>query len=118
MRDYIAGREPLDYSDLIKIHFNDYVTPSVENITDVLAAQVSAGIKSQKHAIKELNDGYEDEDAENELLDIMAEQGRPVLGGQPSVEDDMENNTPKNVNLENSDSLEKANLENSDSIKG
>lgn len=117
MRDYIAGREPLDYSDLIKIHFNDYVTPSVENITDVLAAQVNAGIKSQKHAIKELNDGYEDADAENELLDIMAEQGRPVLDGQLSAED-MENNTPKNVNLENSDSLEKANLENSDSIKG
>lgn len=117
MKDYIAGREILDYSDLIKIHFNDYVTPSVENITDVLAAQVSAGIKSQKHAIKELNDGYEDEDAENELLDIMAEQGRPVLGGQPTAED-MENNAPKNVNLENSDSSKKANLENSDSIKG
>ena len=47
----------------------------------------------------------------------MAEQGRPVLGGQPTAED-MENNTPKNVNLENSNSSEKANLENSDSIKG
>ena len=115
MRDYIADREILDYSDLIKIHFNDYVTPSVENITDVLATQVSAGLKSQKHAIKDLNDDYSDEDAERELLDIMAEHGAPVLDGDQTALD-MENNTPKNVNLENSDSLQKANSENSDSI--
>lgn len=114
MRDYIAGRSILDYSDLIKIHFNDYVTPTVENITDVLARQVQAGIKSQKHAIKDLNDGYEDEDAENELVDIMAEKGQPVLDGDQTALD-MENNTPKNVKLENSDSLQKANSENSDS---
>lgn len=114
--DYIEGKEILDYSELIKIHFDDYITPSVENITDVLARQVQAGIKSQKHAIKDLNAEYDDHDAEGEIIDILTEKGQPVLqGGGPDTGVDMENSTPKNANLENSDSLEKANLENSNS---
>lgn len=104
MRDYINGKEILDYSSLIKIHFNNYVTPTVENITEVLANQVASGLKSRRHAIKELNDGYTDEDSEKEFLDIMTEQGKPVLQGEDVPVQDMENNTPKNVNLENSDS--------------
>lgn len=116
MCDYIEGKEILDYSELIKIHFDDYITPSVENITDVLARQVQAGIKSQKHAIKDLNAEYDDHDAEGEIIDILTEKGQPVLqGGGPDTGVDMENSTPKNANLENSDSLEKANLENSNS---
>ena len=64
-----------------------------------------AGLKSQKHAIKDLNDEYTDEDAHNELLDIMSERGQPVLqGGETDSGMNMENNTPKNVNLENSNS--------------
>lgn len=31
--DYIEGKEVLDYSPLIKIHFDDYISPSAENIT-------------------------------------------------------------------------------------
>ena len=106
MLDYIDGTEIFDYSSLIKISFDDYISPSIENVTEVLANQVMAGLKSQKHAIKDLNDDYTDEDADNELLDIMSERGQPVLqGGEPSADMNMENNTPKNVNLENSNSL-------------
>lgn len=81
MLDYIDGTEIFDYEKLIKIHFDDYISPSVENVTEVLVNQVMAGIKSQKRAIKELNDDYTDEDADKELLDIMAERGQPVLQG-------------------------------------
>lgn len=89
MLDYIQGQEILDYSELIEIQFDDYISPSVENVTDVLAQQVAAGLKSQKHAIKDLNDGYTDEDADNELLDIMSEHGAPVLqGGSPDADVD------------------------------
>lgn len=105
MLDYIEGKEILDYSSLIKIHFDDYISPSVENVTEVLANQVMAGLKSQKHAIKDLNDEYTDQDADNELLDIMAERGQPVLpSGGAESETSMENSTPKNANLENSNS--------------
>lgn len=94
MLDYINGEEILDYTDLIKIKFNEYSTPSLESITDVLARQVGAGIKSKKQAIKDLNDGYDDEDAEKELLDIYVEQGKPVLQGGLSSAENMENTTP------------------------
>ncbi len=105
MLDYIEGKEILDYTSLIKIHFDDYISPSVENITEVIVNQVAAGVKSRKHAIKDLNSEYSDKDAEDELLDIMSEQGQPVIQGEGrSSEDDMENNTPKNANLENSNS--------------
>ncbi len=77
--DYIEGKEILDYSKLIKIHFDDYISPSVENVTEVIANQVMAGIKSRKHAIKDLNNEYSDDDADKELLAIMEEQGQPVL---------------------------------------
>lgn len=118
MCDYIEGQEILDYSPIIKIHFNDYISPSVENVTDVLARQVQAGIKSQKHAIKDLNEEYNDIDAENEIIDILSEKGVPVLQDvAPGSVDDMEYSTPKNANLESSDSLENANLENSNSAK-
>lgn len=91
MLDYIEGNEILDYMSLIKIHFNDYINPSTENITEVLVNQVMAGIKSKKHAIKELNPEYEEQDADNELLDIMSEQGQPVLqDGNPSTDMNME----------------------------
>jgi hypothetical protein len=82
--DIINDREPLDYSDLINIQFNEYTNPSVENITDILATQVSAGLKSRQSAIKELNDGISDEEADNEFMQIMAEQGAPVLAGAES----------------------------------
>ncbi len=103
--DYIEGKEILDYSSVIKIHFDDYISPSVENITEVLVNQVAAGIKSQKHAIKDLNSEYDDQDAEKEILDILTEQGAPVLQDSPTEPVvDMENSTPKNANLENSNS--------------
>jgi hypothetical protein len=54
MLDYINGESILDYSDLINIKFNEYSSPSTESITEVLATQVSAGLKSRKQAIKDL----------------------------------------------------------------
>lgn len=93
MLDYINDDEILDYRDLIKIHFHDYTTPSVENVTEVLARQVQAGLKSKAHAIKDLNEEYTDEDAEQELLDIMTEsQGLPVLPNQEPQANDNGNN--------------------------
>lgn len=119
MCDYIEDKEILDYTPLIKIHFDDYISPSVENVTEVLARQVTAGIKSKKHALKDLNEEYDDKDAENELMDILSENGALALQDEtPDADVNMENNTPKNVNLENSDSMTNANLENSNSYKG
>lgn len=80
VRDYIAGKtEVLDYSDLIQIRFNEYTNPTVENVTDVLSKQIAAGLKSKFTAIKELNKDMTDEEAEEELMRVLAEQGVPVV---------------------------------------
>lgn len=79
--DIINEREPLDYTDLINIQFKEYTSPSVESKTNILATQVSAGLKSRPTAIKELNDGISDEEVDKEFMQIMAEQGAPVLAG-------------------------------------
>ena len=97
MMDYIDGDEILDYTDLINIKFNEYSTPSTESITNILATQVSAGLKSHKQAIKDLNKEYDDKKAEKELLDIYVEQEKPVLQGGLSSADNMENTTPNQV---------------------
>ena len=94
MLDYINGDSILDYSELIKIKFNEYSSPSTESITEVLVNQVASGLKSHKQAIKELNKDYDDEDAEKELMDIYVEQGKPVLQGGLSSAENMENTTP------------------------
>ncbi|MGN0961245.1 MAG: hypothetical protein ACI4PF_03500 [Christensenellales bacterium] len=97
MLDYIEGEEILDYSEIIKIHFNDYISPSVENVTEVLVNQVMAGIKSKKRAIQDLNEEFDEKDAENELINIFAEQGKPVLQDGFMPAKDMENNTPSDT---------------------
>lgn len=105
--DYINGREILDYTALIKIDFDEYISPSQENITDVLAKQVQAGLKSRPHAIMDLNKEYEQEDAEQEALDILAEKMPPMptgAGGNIPGQN-MENIPPKNDNQGNSDPL-------------
>lgn len=78
VRDYINGKTIVDYTDLINIEFNDYTNPTLENITNVLARQVSTGIKSQYSAIKELNEGMSDEEVQAELDQIQLER----MGGQ------------------------------------
>ena len=83
--DYIEGEEILDYTQLIKIHFDDYISPSVENITDVLSKQVQAGLKSQKHAIQDLNKEYDEEDIERELIEIQGVQQQNNLIEQEQV---------------------------------
>lgn len=105
--NYINGREILDYKALIKIDFDEYISPSQENITDVLAKQVGAGLKSRPHAIMDLNSEYDIEDAENEALDILAERGAPVLqNGTPGAPaQDIENAAQENGNLGDSDPL-------------
>ncbi len=109
VKDYMDGKPIVDYSGLINIEFNEYTSPSVENVTNVLAQQVQAGIKSRLSAIKELNDGFSQEQVDNEFLQIMAEKGKPVVENMESM------NSIKNHNLESSDSSN-ANLENSDSV--
>ena len=72
--DYIEGEDILDYTRLIKIEFNEYISPSIENVTDILARQVQAGLKSQKHAIQDLNREYDEEDIQRELAEIQGVQ--------------------------------------------
>lgn len=74
VRDYMSGNTIIDYSDLINITFNEYTNPTLENITNVLAKQVQTGLKSQMTAIKELNKGMSEEQAEEEYMQILEEQ--------------------------------------------
>lgn len=85
VEDIIKDRTPLDYSDLINITFEEYTTPSLENITDIMVKQVSAGLKSRQSAIKELNDGFSDEQVENEFMKIV-DENTPVEGVLPQQE--------------------------------
>lgn len=91
VRDYIDGEDINDYSELINITFNEYTNPTAENVTDLLVKQVQGGIKAPLTAIKELNKGMSEEQAENELLQILASQniptvedGEEVSGGETS----------------------------------
>ena len=79
VKDYIDGVEINDYSDLINITFNDYTNPTVENVTDVLVKQVTSGIKAPLTAIKELNKGMSDEQAEEEFLQILASRNTQTI---------------------------------------
>lgn len=90
VRDYIDGAEINDYSELINITFNEYTNPTVENVTDVLVKQVEGGIKAPLTAIKELNKGMSEEQAENELLQIFA--SRNVQTVEDGEENTAENN--------------------------
>ena len=84
--DYIEGEEILDYTRVIKIHFDEYISPSVENITDVLVKQVQGGLKSQKHAIQDLNKEYDEEDIARELVEIQGVQEQNNFIEQEQVE--------------------------------
>lgn len=92
VRDYIDGKEIVDYSSLISITFNEYTNPTVENVTDVLVKQVEGGIKAPLTAIKELNKGISDEEAEEELLQIFASKGVETIdeGGNGDETDSAE----------------------------
>lgn len=73
VRDYINGKPIVDYSGLISITFNEYTNPTQENITDILAKQVQTGLKSKISAIKDLNKGMSEEQAQAEFDRIQAE---------------------------------------------
>lgn len=89
--DNSDGTEVLDYSDLINITFNEYNNPTLENITEILSKQVESGLKSRLTAIKELNRGMSDEQAEEEFMQILADTGAPVLSpSEPFTEADGE----------------------------
>ena len=88
VRDYIEGEEINDYSSLINITFNEYTNPTVENVTDVLVKQVNGGLKSRLTAIKELNKGMSDEQAEEEFLRTLAEKGVPTVSDEASAEEE------------------------------
>lgn len=79
VNDYINGLDIIDYTDVINIHFNEYTNPSLESVTDVLAQQVGAGLKSQETAIKELNDGWSDEQVNAELEKLRQERQGMVM---------------------------------------
>lgn len=87
VRDYMKGLSIEDYSDLINITFNEYTNPTLENITNVLAKQVQTGLKSQITAIKELNKGMSEEQAEMEYEQILAEQNPEQMQGDGLGED-------------------------------
>ena len=80
--DYINGRDIGEYSDLINITFNEYTNPTVENVTDVLVKQVAGGIKSPITAIKDLNKGMSDEEAQDEYMQILASKQATVIEDQ------------------------------------
>ena len=90
---------------MINITFNEYTNPTVENVTDVLIKQVQGKIKSQLTAIKELNKGMSDEEAEEEFLRIMADNSQQVVD---------ENQTNENNNTTEDSALKSANFVNSD----
>lgn len=79
VKDYMDGRDVEEYSDLINITFNEYTNPTVENVTDVLIKQVNGGIKAPITAIKELNKGMSDEQAEDEYLQILASKQADII---------------------------------------
>ena len=80
VKDYIQGKSIVDYSGLINITFNEYTNPTLENITNVLAKQVQTGLKAQITAIKELNKGMTEEQAQEEYTKIQQEN----TGMQPT----------------------------------
>lgn len=58
--------------DEITVNFDDYITPSVETMTNVLSKQVQFGIKSRKRAIYELNRGeMTDKELEQEYREVL-----------------------------------------------
>lgn len=102
VRDYIDGEEINDYSELINITFDEYTNPTVENVTDILVKQVNAGIKSRLTAIKELNEGMSDEQAEEEFLRILADNSQQVVD-ESDTQPHEENSALENANYVNSD---------------
>jgi len=95
--DYINGTNKISletYRKVIKINFDEYLSPTPEAITKVLAEQVAVGIKSKVHAIKDLNKEYTDDDALQELQDILTES-QPIeqpmgeLGESMLIQDNM-----------------------------
>lgn len=94
VRDYMKGLSIVDYEPLINITFNEYTNPTLENITDVLAKQVQTGLKSQLTAIKDLNEGMSEEQAEEEFAQILAENGQPMLNDGM-----IDENNPQTANM-------------------
>ena len=80
VKDYIQGKSIVDYRAIINITFNEYTNPTLENITNVLAKQVQTGLKAQITAIKELNKGMTEEQAQKEYAKIQQENA----GMQPT----------------------------------
>lgn len=61
--------------DKVKLNviFAQYITPSIESLTNTLIKQVQFGIKSREQAISELNNGiYTEEEIEIEIQRIMS----------------------------------------------
>lgn len=87
VRDYIDGENINDYSALINITFNEYTNPTAENVTNLLVKQVQGGIKAPLTAIKELNKGISEEQAEGELLQILASQNIPMIESGEEIPD-------------------------------
>lgn len=85
VRDYMNGDTIIDYSDLINITFNEYTNPTLENITNVLAKQVQTGLKAQSTAIKELNNGMSEEQAQKEYLKTISENQQQQAGDGQGV---------------------------------
>ena len=94
--DYIENRDIEDYGDLINITFNEYTNPTVENVTDILVKQVNAGLKSPLTAIKDLNKGMSDEEAQDEYYRVLASQQANVVNEDEVVEEDVSDDETDN----------------------
>lgn len=79
MCDYIDGEEIGDYSELIHVRFNEYVSPAQESVVGLLEKKLGLGIMTRREAIRELDPGLTEAEAEEKLLEIAAEQ--QVLSG-------------------------------------
>jgi len=98
MCDYIDGEDIEDYSSLIHIKFNEYVSPTQETVLDLLDKKLGLGLVSTKDAIKELDTNLTDEQAVQKLMDIVQEQQflqnatQPMHDGSESMHETKGNN--------------------------
>lgn len=70
---WILGETIEDYSDMIDISFNEYISPSTENIINVLAGAIRGNVMSIESAIEKR---FEHENKKYELDDIIIEAAR------------------------------------------
>lgn len=76
----------------ITVNFDDYITPSIESMTNVLSKQVQFGIKSRKRAIYELNRGeMTDNELEQEYKEVLQASTQQDYNVRQAIQQENEN---------------------------